>query len=137
MTSWSSSFSQNSNASTVSNSQTISESLKDRLFPSDILNATDHPRRCILHVKRGSGYSQWGGLPTVVDCFHPISREMYVERSNAPWPEIESTQGTTTSDVDVTEIERQRNRALVLEQENVLSALFEQADAKFRSTDQE
>jgi len=115
-------------------SATLTETLKDRLLVSDILGATDHPRRCVLHVTRGSGYSQWAGLPTVVDCFHPISREQYVARSKAAWPEIESTPGTTTSSTDVSDIDRQRNRALVQEQDDALAALFDEADGKLRGT---
>ncbi len=108
-----------------------SESLKDRFLASDILGVTDHPRRCILHVNRGSGYTQFAGLPTIVDCYHPISRELYVERTNTRWPEVESAPGTATSDVDVSEVERQRDRVQVAEQEETLSSLFEMADSKF------
>lgn len=125
-----------SSAGVRTSSVTFSESMKDRFLPSDILNATDHPRRCILHVTRGSGYSQFAGLPTIVDCFHPITRELYVARSRMPWPEIESAPGTTSSEVDMTEIERKRNRTLVGEQEDTLKQLFEQTDARFRADDQ-
>lgn len=121
----------------VRESTTSTETLKDRLLVSDILNATDHPRRCILHVTRGSGYSQWAGLPTVVDCFYPISRELYVARSNAAWPVMESIPGTTTSGTDVSDIDRQRNRALVEEQDDALAALFDEADGKLRGVSQD
>lgn len=120
----------------VRDSTTFTETLKDRLLVTDILNATDHPRRCILHVTRGSGYSQWAGLPTVVDCFYPISRDLYVARSNAAWPTLESAPGTTTSATDVNDIDRQRNRALVEEQDDALAAIFDEADEKLRGVPQ-
>jgi hypothetical protein len=86
-------------------------------------------------VTRGSGYSQWAGLPTIVDCFHHISRELYIERSKAAWPETKLTPGTTNSEIDVSEIDRQRNRVLVQEQDDILKTLFEKVDAKFRPGD--
>lgn len=113
-----------------------SEQFKNRFLISDILGVTDHPRRCILHVTRGSGYSQFGGLPTFVDCFHPLTKEQYDVRSNTPWPVFDPSKGLTTSEVDVSDIERQRNRTLVQEQEDILKSLFEKADGKFRERPQ-
>ena len=112
------------------------ESLKQRFLIADILAATDHPRRCILHVNRGSGYSQWAGLPTIVDCFHPMSHDNYIMRSKMPWPEMEESPGTTTSEVDVSDVEQQRNRVLVQEQDEILASMFEQVHAKFRPDEQ-
>jgi hypothetical protein len=132
MSSWGSTL---SSKGVSGESVTWNESLKQRFLISDILAATDHPRRSILHVTRGSGYSQWAGLPTIVDCFHHVSRELYDARSKAAWPKMEATPGTTTSEVDLSEIDRQRNRVLVQEQDDILKSIFEQVDSKFRPGD--
>ncbi|MBC7818930.1 MAG: TraM recognition domain-containing protein [Planctomycetaceae bacterium] len=113
-------------------SHTRQQTLKNRLLVSDILGMTDHPRRSILHVNRGSGYSQFAGLPTVVDCFHPITHALYVARGKMPWPNLDSDQGTTTSEVDHSEIDRQRQRLMAQEQDEILKAIFEATDARFQ-----
>lgn len=112
------------------------QTLKNRLLVSDILGMTDHPRRSILHVNRGSGYSQFAGLPTIVDCFHPITHALYVARGKMPWPILDSDEGTTTSEVDHSEIDRQRQRLMAQEQDGILKAIFEATDARFQPTAQ-
>lgn len=130
------SFSRSFASGSTNRTRGWAEHFKNRFLVSDILGVTDHPRRCILHVTRGSGYSQFAGLPTMVDCFHPLTKAEYDLRCNAPWPVFEPDKGQITSDSDMSEIDRQRNRTLVQEQEDVLKNLFEKADGKFRAKTQ-
>jgi hypothetical protein len=65
------------------------ESLKPRLTANDVIRISDHPLDFILHVSRGSGYTQFGGLPVAVRTSWPIDYQTYCERQNEPWPTLE------------------------------------------------
>lgn len=61
-------------------------SVKTRLTRNDILAATDHPLEYILHVSRGSGYTQFGGMPQLLRTTYPLSHNEYMERMHTKWP---------------------------------------------------
>ena len=67
-------------------SVTASEQVSPRLRPNDILLASDHPRQSILHLRRGDGYAQFGGMPFVMTSTHHISFDRYEKRKKSSWP---------------------------------------------------
>lgn len=69
-----------------SDTVTWTEQFKNRLMPNDIARVSDHPLQMIAHVMRGSGYTQFAGLPFPVETCWPISEKEYRERQEAPWP---------------------------------------------------
>lgn len=74
-----------------SSSSTIgfSETMKPRLTTADIRRISDHPRDFVLHISRGSGYSQFYGLPFPVRTEWPMSKERYMRYKESLWPEVE------------------------------------------------
>ena len=59
-----------------------------RLSVNDIKLASDDPRKSIALVTRGAGYSQFGGMPVVVESDFHISEQEFLARKNAPWPKV-------------------------------------------------
>ncbi len=57
-----------------------------RLSINDIKLASDDPRKSIALVTRGAGYSQFGGMPVIVESDFHISETEFLARKNAPWP---------------------------------------------------
>jgi len=97
------------------NMRSDSQSLKNRLTVNDILAVSDHPLDSIFHVSRGSGYTQFAGLPITIRCSWPIPLGVYQERQDAPWPSVEQyDEGevivSEKSPVDI-EYERDREKA--------------------------
>lgn len=92
------------------------QSLKPRLTSNDIIAISDHPLDSIVHVSRGSGYTQFAGLPIPVRCTWPMSYDDYKARQFAPWPTREEfPDGTITSnDASPHEIDRIRDVAASL-----------------------
>ena len=66
--------------------ETWSEGVKNRLTVNDIASIGDHPLEFVANISRGSGYTQFAGLPFRVRTTWPISEELYNERQNTPWP---------------------------------------------------
>lgn len=64
------------------------QSLKPRLTRNDIMAASDHPLEYILKVSRGSGFTQFGGLPIPVRTCYPLTRDDYEARKRMPWPKL-------------------------------------------------
>lgn len=65
-----------------------SESIKSRFNLNDVLRISDGPLDSIIHISRGSGYSQFAGLPIPLRSNYPISHEEYeYRRTKAPWPD--------------------------------------------------
>jgi hypothetical protein len=62
------------------------QSEKPRLTEDDISKISDHPRRFVLHVSRGSGLTQFGGRAIPVETSFTMTREEYERRSSATWP---------------------------------------------------
>ncbi len=65
---------------------TWSQALKPRFTVNDIAGISDHPHDCVAHVSRGSGYTQFAGLPFFVRSTWPIALQDYRRRAVAPWP---------------------------------------------------
>lgn len=88
-----------------------SQSLKPRMMRNDVLAASDHPLDSIVHISRGSGYTQFAGLPIHVRCTWPVSKNTYMDLRHRPWPtRDEYPDGTTTSaDKGPLDIERERD----------------------------
>lgn len=81
------SFTHMATAQGLATGVSVSQALKPRLTLNDVLSVTDHPLEFILQVSRGSGYTQFAGMPMVIRTTYPLSKETYEARSRAPWPE--------------------------------------------------
>jgi hypothetical protein len=57
-----------------------------RLQSNDIKRISDDPLQCIVHVSRGSRYSQYGGLSIPVKLGYPYTLTEFNARRHAPWP---------------------------------------------------
>lgn len=64
--------------------------LAPRLSVNDIKLASDDPRKSIALVTRGAGYSQFGGMPVIVESDFHISEQEFLARKNAAWPAVSS-----------------------------------------------
>jgi len=71
-----------------SQTETQSQALKPRLIRNDILRASDHPLEFILQVSRGSGYTQFGGIPITVRTTFPHHKSQYDSFLEEPWPSL-------------------------------------------------
>lgn len=67
-------------------SKSDKEFIGPRLTKNDIKLVTDDDRKSIIQLTRGAGYSQYGGLPLVVESDFHITREEYERRRDSPWP---------------------------------------------------
>ena len=106
------------------------ESVKPRITTTDILSVNDHPLDFFLQVSRGSGYTQFGGLPIRVRAAWPIEYSVYRQRATKePWPdfhpyEMEQGEGTM-GDQSPDEIDR-KQAAWSKQFDALLKSLFEQ-----------
>ncbi len=73
-------------------SSSWAQELKPRFTVNDIAAISDHPHDFVAHVTRGSGYTQFGGLPFFVRSTWPITFKDYQRRSLTPWPKPEGSQ---------------------------------------------
>jgi hypothetical protein len=62
------------------------EEIRSRLSVRDLASLSDHPKRLLLQVTSGSGYTQFGGLPIPVQTDWPISKELSDRRADMSWP---------------------------------------------------
>lgn len=60
-----------------------------RLSTNDIKMASDDPRKSIVLVTRGAGYSQFGGMPIVVESDFHIPEAEFLRRKQMKWPSVE------------------------------------------------
>lgn len=93
---------------TVSTAAQWSQALKPRLTRNDIMAVSDHPLEYILKVSRGSGYTQFAGLPIPVRTVFPMIRDVYESRKRMPWPELRKAMVQATKSPQEHEIERGR-----------------------------
>lgn len=63
------------------------EELPPPLTRYDLIRMTDDPDLCLVHVTRGSGYTQFGGYPLLVRTEHIMSKEQYARLFALAWPE--------------------------------------------------
>lgn len=66
---------------------TSMESEKPRLTTAALREISDHPRRFVLHVSRGSGFTQFGGRAIPVEASYTLTKKEYDRRSTATWPD--------------------------------------------------
>jgi hypothetical protein len=67
-------------------SESGNEFIGPRLTKNDIKRVTDDDRKSIIQLTRGAGYSQYGGLPLIVESGFHITQEEYERRRDSPWP---------------------------------------------------
>ena len=70
----------------VTDSVSKKQIVAPRLTVNDVKLASDDARKSIALVTRGAGYSQFGGMPVVVESDFHISESEFLRRKNAPWP---------------------------------------------------
>lgn len=78
--------------SSVSASQVV----VPRLLRNDIIEISDAPLGSIVHVSRGSGYTQFSGYMTPVRAGWSITKADYDKRAAMPWPEPSESTITVT-----------------------------------------
>jgi hypothetical protein len=85
---WNRSFSRNLNAVLgPTGSMSLGETITPRLRVNDVLLASDHPQQSIVHIRRGKGYAQFGGMPFVMTSAYHITADEHERRKRAPWPD--------------------------------------------------
>lgn len=62
------------------------EEIRLRISAKDLASLSDHPKRLLLQVTSGSGYTQFAGIPIPVETEWPISKELSDQRAAMPWP---------------------------------------------------
>lgn len=70
---------------------TMQETISTRLRVNDLIEASDHPFRSILLLRRGEGLARFQGYPFIIESVFHIDQEEYRRRLNAPWPEPSGT----------------------------------------------
>jgi hypothetical protein len=85
---WNRSFNRNLNLVLgPTGSMSLGETLTPRLRVNDVLLASDHPQQSIVHIRRGKGYAQFGGMPFVMTSAYHITADEHERRKRAPWPD--------------------------------------------------
>jgi len=114
-------------SSPASKTVAYSEVRKPRLTPSDIQSLSDQPTDFILHVSRGSGYTQFAGLPNPVRALWSMNYSTYKERSIRPWPTLQTFQpkAVVASAVTPQEIDKQEKADAARRQNDVIRKLWE------------
>lgn len=67
-------------------SYAYAETLKPRFTYNDIAAIADHPLDVLTSVTRGSGYTQFAGLPFRLRATFCMSKDIYDEREREGWP---------------------------------------------------
>ena len=57
-----------------------------RFNRNDIIEMSDNDERCIIHVRRGTGLTQFGGYPLLMQGMHHVTRKRNDRRAQRPWP---------------------------------------------------
>ena len=70
-----------------STTESETEFIVPRLSINDVKIASDDPQKSIALITRGAGYSQFGGMPIVVESDFHISEQEFLRRKNSPWPD--------------------------------------------------
>jgi hypothetical protein len=67
-------------------SVTDAETILPRMDLNDLIRISDNPSLSILHMRRGAGYAQFEGFPSVI--YAPLSapKQLHVQRARRPWP---------------------------------------------------
>ena len=113
-------------------SSSMQEQLKNRLTANDISRISDHPFDFIAHVTRGSGYTQFGGLPLPVRTSWPLPSHVYTHRlKKEPWPKQEEFQAGTTTASPEEPVKRDREAKIKLKNE-LMDKWIDEAEAKMK-----
>ena len=107
-------------------SRSDAQAIKPRLTQNDIMAISDHPLDSILLVSRGSGYTQFAGLPIPIRCTWPITRKDNDHLKTKPWPTFEELGGlgvAIESGVSPLDIERARDAEIAQENFGLLQSL--------------
>ncbi len=80
---WLTSVSQNQSGSSTSQQETI----LPRMLRNDVIRISDDPLCSVVHVSRGSGYTQFGGWSIPVTSGFTMTIDVYKARGGTPWPE--------------------------------------------------
>ena len=124
----------------ISKSISSNDVLKPRLMRNDILSISDHPLDSIVHVSRGSGYSQFGGKCVHLRTTWPMTKSEYDELAAEPWPsaivediaeevaaEVEPS-GMAVSEHSPEEIDREAQRKAAQLRDEAMKQSFEKYD---------
>lgn len=96
----------------TTDTESFVETISPRLSSQDIQRISDHPNEFLLHVSRGSGFTQFGGLPVPVRTEWPMSEREYERLQSIPWPKPPETtaeqlrEGLTVEETPIKERER-------------------------------
>jgi len=104
-------------------SRSDAQAIKPRLTQNDIMAISDHPLDSILLVSRGSGYTQFAGLPIPIRCTWPITRKDNDHLKTKPWPTFEELGVAIESGVSPLDIERARDAEIAQENFGLLQSL--------------
>ena len=101
-------------------------SIKPRLTSSDILAISDHPRRFVLHVTRGSGLTQFGGRALPVEAEYIVNSDTYEKWLAETWP---VNQSLITSPVAPTAVDTRARQEVIERQRQVITTAFDEVTA--------
>ena len=101
-------------------------SIKPRLTSSDILAISDHPRRFVLHVTRGSGLTQFGGRALPVEAEYIVHDFTYAKWQAERWPVEPSL---ITSLVAPTAVDTKARQEVIERQRQVITTAFDEVTA--------
>lgn len=101
------------------------QSIKNRLTRNDIMAISDHPLDSVLHVSRGSGYTQFAGLPIPLRSTWAMSRAIYTARRDAAWPKRDDYEDGTivVNDRSPLEIEHARDQETMVKAFEAMQSL--------------
>ncbi|GDX98665.1 hypothetical protein LBMAG48_10690 [Phycisphaerae bacterium] len=80
--------------------KTDAQAIKPRLTQNDVMAISDHPLDSILLVSRGSGYTQFAGLPIAVRSVWPLSEAEDATLRTEKWPDIEDLGGEASAAIN-------------------------------------
>ena len=97
---------------------------KPRITVNDLKAINDHPLEMVASIARGSGYSQYAGLPHRVRTTYPLRRDIYAERKQGG-PPLEPDAPEQTVNVKGPEAHDEEAAASIREQLEQFAATLE------------
>lgn len=110
-------------ANSVATTSGMTMTIRPRLSVSDLQSISDHPRRCVLHVSRGAGLTQFGGLAIPVEVNHVHAAPYYEQLSRMPWPEDPDLIHSSDTPASV---EEKAKKEVMADPKKVIKDLFDQ-----------
>ena len=116
-------------SSSSSGTETVSwgEHIGPRLRPNDIIETTDRPLRCLIHITRGMGLTQFGGFMFPAVCPYHITLQEYDRRSAAAWPPPRP--GTIVARPDATIVDQHEVERRAASEQRSLSEIERRLDS--------